>query len=138
MNRIVPLLLCVVLLAAGSALAAQPEHRSDMSGTCRKTGGNKDCNGGPGGCKNEQSTCSPEMRGRCGKRMGDWYGARQPVSTAAEAQTQLQNYYAGQGYTVANVREKKWGFRADVLDKNGVIVDRAMIDKRSGRIRSLD
>jgi hypothetical protein len=138
MKRIVRVVFCAVLLAAGAASAAQPEHRAEASETCRKPGGNRDCNGGPGWCKSNESTCSPEMRGRCGKRRGDWYGARQPVATAAEAQTLLQNYYAGQGYTVSYVVEKKWGFKADIIDKNGVVIDRAMIDKRSGRIRSLD
>ncbi|OGU16861.1 MAG: hypothetical protein A2076_06285 [Geobacteraceae bacterium GWC2_53_11] len=132
------LLLCIALVTFESAWAVQLEHRADTPDNCRKQGGNKDCSVGPGWCKNEKEICSPELRGRCGKRKGDWYGARQPVTTAAEAQTLLHNYYAGQGYTVSAVSEKKWGFRADILDKNGLVVDRAMIDKRSGRIRSVD
>lgn len=138
MKRSISLLLCMMLFSAATADAAQPGSPADPPDNCRKQGGNKDCSVGPGWCKNEKETCSPELRGRCGKRKGDWYGARQPVTTAAEAQTLLHNYYAGQGYTVSAVSEKKWGFRVDILDKNGIVVDRAMIDKRSGRIRSVD
>lgn len=138
MKRIVSLLLCITLFAAGPAVAEKAGHPGDASEPCRTSGGNRDCVSGPGWCKSEQAACNPEMRGRCGKRKGDWYGARQPVATAAEAQTLLKNYFSGQGYSVANVTEKKWGFRADILDRNGVVADRVMIDKRSGRIRSLD
>lgn len=138
MKHKVSLLLCMMLLAAVSVDAAQPESPAETTETCRKPGRNKDCSSTPGWGNGEKETCSPEMRGRCGKRRGDWYGARQPVTTATEAQTLLQNYYAGQGYTVSAVSEKKWGFKADILDRNGVVADRVMIDKRSGRIRSLD
>ena len=78
------------------------------------------------------------MRGRCGKRRGDWYGASQPVVSAVEARALLQNYFTGQEYSVSGVTEKKWGFRAEIFDKDGKMIDRVMIDKRSGRIRSLD
>jgi hypothetical protein len=78
------------------------------------------------------------MRGRCGKRRGDWYGARQPVANAAEAQKLLVNYFSDQGYAVSEMTEQIWGFRALIVDKNGKAVDVVMIDKRSGRIRSLN
>lgn len=41
-------------------------------------------------------------------------------------------------YAVSEIMEKKWGFRANILDKNGSVIDRVMIDKRTGRIRSLN
>ena len=77
------------------------------------------------------------MRGRCGKRRGDWYGASQPVTSAAEAERLLGNFFAGQEYSVSAVTEKKWGFTADIRDKDKKVIDQVMIDKRSGRIRSL-
>lgn len=100
-------------------------------------GEHSDCGSGSAWCKKEGVTCSPEMQGRCGKRRGDWYGARQPVANAAEAHAYLRNYFSGQGYTVSEVTEKKWGYMAGIIDKNGTLVDRVMIDKRSGRIRSI-
>ena len=92
----------------------------------------------PEWCKMGEGSCSPEMRGRCGKRRGDWYGARQPVATAAEAQKLLSDYYNGHGNTVSEMSEQKWGFRAVIVDKDGKTIDLVMIDKRSGRIRSLN
>lgn len=131
------LLLCMLLLAAGSALAAQPLENAVESKEQLKSGIKMDCDANPAWCKNERGSLSPEMRGRCGKRRGDWYGARQPVANVTDARALLVNYFAGKGYTVSEVNEKKWGFRAEILDRDGKLVDRVMIDKRSGRIRSL-
>jgi len=127
----------MLLFTAGSVDAVQAaEHAGGARGN--QVNSNKmDCDAGPAWCRSEGTTCRPEMRGRCGKRRGDWYGARQPVATATEARGLLLDYFAGQGYTVSEVTEKRWGFRADVLDKDGNVIDRVMIDRRSGRIRSL-
>lgn len=137
MKLLLPLLLCM-LLAAGSAVASPSELQAGEDKNCRMHNGKAGCEPGPGWCKSGEGACSPEMRGRCGKRRGDWYGASQPVSTAAEARGLLQSYFAGQEYTVSEVSEKRWGFRAEIRDRNGKVVDRVMIDKRSGRIRSID
>ena len=133
MRHYLPLLLVVLLLAAETVAAAQAESGAN----CRKQDGKMDCDAGPVWCTSDNVTCSPEMRGRCGKRRGDWYGARQPVADAAEARGLLLSYFSGKEYAVSGVVEKKWGFRADILDKEGRVVDRVMIDRRSGRIRSL-
>lgn len=77
------------------------------------------------------------MRGRCGKRRGDCYGARRPVTGADDARSQIVRYYEGQDVTIAKLVEKQWQYEADILDRQGVPIDRVMIDKRSGRIRSL-
>lgn len=133
-----PFLVLFLLFASGTTVVAQAVEQPNEAKQCRSHGGKTDSDTGPDWCKNEGGTCSPEMRGRCGKRRGDWYGARQPVATAAEARTLLQNYFAGRDYTVSDLSEKKWGFRGDIVDKSGKIIDRVMIDKRSGRIRSLN
>ena len=135
--KLFPLLLCMLLLAAVSAFGAPAENHTGEDKNCRTHGGKRDYGAGPAWCKSEEGTCSPEKRGRCGKRRGDWYGARQPVTTAAEARRLLLNYFTGHEYTVSEVVEKKWGFKADISGKDGRIIDRVMIDKRSGRIRSL-
>jgi hypothetical protein len=104
----------------------------------RQTNNKKmDCYADPAWCKTDGTTCRSEMRGRCGKRKGDWYGARQPVADASEAFVLIQNYFSGLGYSIAPIVERRWGFRAEILDKDGKVVDRVMIDKRTGRIRSL-
>jgi hypothetical protein len=138
MKLLLPLLLCMLLLSAGSVVASPAEVQTGEDKNCRMHNGKTDCEPGPAWCKSGEGACRPEMRGRCGKRRGDWYGASQPVATAAEARGLLQSYFAGQEYTVSEVSEKKWGFRAEIRDRNGKVVDRVMIDKRSGRIRSIE
>lgn len=131
------LVLCL-LLAALSADIARAENSGHQEKNCRTHDMNMECDGGPDWCKNRDGDCKTGMRGRCGKRRGDWYGARQPVADGAEAHTRLSHYYTGQGLTVSAVTEIKWGFSAEVRDKDGKVIDRVMIDKRSGRIRSLN
>jgi hypothetical protein len=138
MRYFLPLLLCPLLLTVHPVAAAQAASGADDARNGRPHGGKMDCDGAPPWCKSGEVTCSPEMRGRCGKRRGDWYGASQPVATAEEARTLLLNYFAAQEYTVSEVTEKRWGFRAEIIGKDGKVVDRVMIDKRSGRIRSLN
>lgn len=138
MKRFLPVLFCTLLFNAGTASGAQPDKHGAEAVSRGSQSGKRDCDTGPAWCKSEEGACSPEKRGRCGKRRGDWYGARQPVTTAAEARRLLLNYFTGHEYTVSEVVEKKWGFKADVFDRDGKVIDRVMIDKRSGRIRSLD
>lgn len=130
------LLVTSLLFATGFTPAAQAGEPAGEAGSCPVSVGRMD-HGGPGWCKDEGVSCRPEMRGRCGKRRGDWYGASHAVPDATEARRLLLNYFAGQGYTVSDVREKRWGFKAEILDRNGKAVDSVMIDRRSGRIRSL-
>lgn len=130
------LLLCAV--TGHPVFAARPGEHAGGGKTCQTPDGKTECDSGPAWCKTMEGSCSTEMRGRCGKRRGDWYGARQPVGTAEEARKLLRNYFTGQDYTVSEVTEKQWGFKAEILDRNRKIIDRVMIDKRSGRIRSLD
>lgn len=137
MKLFLPVLLGLLLLAV-PPVPTQAENGVERTGHGRMQRGKMDCDTAPLWCKSEDGTCRPEMRGRCGKRRGDWYGASQPVPTAAEARRLLQNYFTGQEYTVSELIEKKWGFKAEIVDKSGKIIDRVMIDKRTGRIRSLN
>lgn len=134
MKRYLLLLSYLLLLAVQPVAAAQ----SDETAHCPAPGAKADCDSGTAWCRNGEKPCRPEMRGRCGKRRGDWYGASQPVTGVAEARKLLDHFFSGQDYTISGVVEKKWGFKADILDKDGTVVDRVMIDKRSGRIRSIN
>ena len=89
-------------------------------------------------CRNvKDGSCSPDKRGGCGKRRGDWYGVRRPVTSVKDARAQLTHFFSARQLIVAEVLERPWHFEADVLDTCGKVVDRAMIDKRSGRVRSI-
>lgn len=138
MNHFFSLLLCAILLTAPSAYAEQPGEHSGGPENCRNHKGRMDCDAAPAWRKSGEGFCSSEMRGRCGKQRGDWYGASQPVANSEEARGLLLTFFSGKEYHVSAITERKWGFKADILDKNGTVVDRVMIDKRTGRIRSLD
>lgn len=67
------------------------------------------------------------------------YGVRKPVSTAEQAKQVIDVYLAetGQNLTVGSISEKNWYFEAEILDRNKTVIDRVIVDKRSGRIRSI-
>lgn len=88
----------------------------------------------------------PGMQGRgpygscCpGPRWGRPYGAPRPISTADDAKQVIQTFFSsrGQPVTVGKMEERNWYFQADVLDKKGGVADRVIVDKRTGRLRSI-
>ncbi|MBL0224060.1 MAG: hypothetical protein IPQ16_00335 [Geobacteraceae bacterium] len=115
------LMVCGTVCRRVEAAETKPVRHQDKE-CCKKSG---------------EEACSLEKRGWCGKRRGDWYGARRPVTSLDDARQQLVRYYSGQQMIVAEVAEKQWRYEADVLDNCGKVVDRVMIDKRSGRVRSI-
>lgn len=90
-------------------------------------------------CKqsHEQHQCDQQNPGRCGKRKGDCYGVRNPVNSPQEARTRFMEYFSESKMRLSDVTDKKWRYEAELIDSSGKIVDRVMIDKRSGRIRSM-
>lgn len=69
--------------------------------------------------------------------MQGWYGARKHVRTADKAKRILQEYFKSDAVVIGDIKERRWFFRAEIVDKNNVIVDVVIIDKRTGRIRSI-
>jgi hypothetical protein len=70
-----------------------------------------------------------------GKRWGR-YGAKDPVKSVDEARKRLEEFYANEDVVIGKITERQLHFEAEVADKDGELVDRVIIDKRSGRIRS--
>lgn len=67
-----------------------------------------------------------------------WYGARKKVLTLREAKAIFTEYFSRYGDTkVVNIQERKRFFIAEIRDKNDSIVDIVILDKRTGRIRSI-
>ncbi|MBI4765199.1 MAG: hypothetical protein HY787_11405 [Deltaproteobacteria bacterium] len=66
-----------------------------------------------------------------------WYGAKSAVRTADGARKILLEYFKGEKVSIGNVREKGWFFEADIRDKNGILIDIVIVDKRTARIRSI-
>ncbi len=70
--------------------------------------------------------------------MWGWYGARKAVRTAEEAKKILQEYFSQYGdVKIGNIKERKWFFKAEIKDKNNDLIDVVIVDKRTGRIRSI-
>lgn len=64
------------------------------------------------------------------------YGERQPVQSAGEARGKLQQYYKNRNLNVGTVKEREHFYEAEIRDRTGALVDKVIIDKRTGRIRS--
>jgi hypothetical protein len=67
------------------------------------------------------------------------YGVRKPVKTVAKAKQVIETYLSGnrQGVHVGKIEEKELYFEAEILDRNGKFLDGQIVDKRTGRIRSI-
>jgi hypothetical protein len=67
------------------------------------------------------------------------YGVRRAIKTAAEAKKVIETYFSslGQSVRIEKVEERQWYFEADVLDQDGATMDRVIVDRRTGRIRSI-
>lgn len=70
-----------------------------------------------------------------------WYGARRVVRTPVEAKEILEQFFVhNRGISVikiSEIRDRPHFFVAEIINSKGVIVDLILIDKRTGRIRSM-
>jgi hypothetical protein len=67
------------------------------------------------------------------------YGRRMPVTSAQEARKVIEVYFAGLGEDVSTgkVDEGHLFFEVEVIAKDGAIIDKVIVDKRTGRFRSI-
>ncbi len=66
------------------------------------------------------------------------YGALKPVKSAAEARRVLEQFYPQKEVIIGPIKERQLFYEADIKSNKGVVIDRVIVDKRSGRIRSID
>ena len=72
-----------------------------------------------------------------GPRRG-WYGARRPVRSLGEAERIIRDHFAPDAdVEIGNVVEKDRYYEAEIRDKKGNTVDKVIVDKRTGRLRSI-
>jgi len=71
-----------------------------------------------------------------GPREGE-YGQRKIIRTEAEARQILMNYFSPQKTVIGKIWEKGWFFEAEIRDIHNTPIDRVIIDKRTGRMRSI-
>ena len=72
-----------------------------------------------------------------GHRWG-WYGAKMVVGTAADARKILEEYFSPkENLKIGEIRERRWFFEADIRNHDNKLIDTVIVDKRTGRIRSI-
>ena len=80
---------------------------------------------------------SSTYNGYCYNQNWGWYGARKSVKSAEEARRDLAEFYADSDVKIGKIRESSIYFEAEILNKDNRLIDRVIIHKRSGRIRSI-
>ena len=67
------------------------------------------------------------------------YGARRAVRTPEEAKQVVDAYFSslGEGVGAGKIEERRFFFEVEILNKEGALIDKAIVDKRTGRIRSI-
>ena len=65
------------------------------------------------------------------------YGEKKEVTTAEEAKRVLKDYFIKKDVKIGEVTEKELYFEAEIRDNKDNLIDKVIIDKRTGRIRSI-
>ena len=67
------------------------------------------------------------------------YGIRRPVRTADEARGVVEAYFAavGEKMSTGKIEERELFFEVEIVNKDGTLIDKVIVDKRTGRIRSI-
>jgi hypothetical protein len=71
-----------------------------------------------------------------GSRWG-WYGAKKRIRTLMEVRRILQEYFSDKDVRIGRIKEREWFFEAEIRDKDNNLIDIVIVDKRTGRIRSI-
>lgn len=67
-----------------------------------------------------------------------WYGARREVKTPVEAKEILEHIFVhNTNIKTITIRERAHFFVAEIKNKNDAMIDLILIDKRTGRVRSM-
>ena len=115
------ILATLLLLTALPAAAEEPEPGQGWGWRGRRTSG---------------EMTSPPFGDYCPRRHADHYGARQPLQTPDEAKERLRLFFNVPLAQITLRKEVRMGYIADITNADGALLDRVIIDKRSGRIRS--
>jgi len=65
------------------------------------------------------------------------YGQRRVVVSKEDARRILKQYFFGRNVKIGAIWERRFYFEAEIRDRNGNLLDIVLIDKRTGRIRSI-
>lgn len=65
------------------------------------------------------------------------FGERRSVTTHEEARTMIREHFSTKDVTIGEIIEKELFFKAEIRGKDGTLIDKIIIDKRTGRVRSI-
>ncbi len=65
------------------------------------------------------------------------YGEKQEIATAEDARAALKRYFSKKDVVIGEIVEKELYFEADIMDMKHTVIDKVIVDKRTGRIRSI-
>ncbi len=88
--------------------------------------------------KHPSDTYSPPYGAYCPGHRWGWYGASREVKSIEEARNILIEYCASANdIKIGRIKERKRFFEAEIYDKDNNLIDRVLIDKKTGRMRSI-
>jgi hypothetical protein len=65
------------------------------------------------------------------------YGEKQKITTTEEARKALKKHFFNKDISIGEVVEKELYFEADIMDRKQAVIDKVIVDKRTGRVRSI-
>jgi hypothetical protein len=65
------------------------------------------------------------------------FGEKKGINTAEEAFKALKKYFEKKDVVIGEVTEKELYFEAEIRDRKNTVIDKVVVDKRTGRIRSI-
>lgn len=68
---------------------------------------------------------------------GGTYGEKRGVATKEEAEQVLRGYFEKKQVRIGKITEKELYFEAEILDSRNTVIDKVIVNKRTGRIRSI-
>lgn len=88
--------------------------------------------------RHPSDTYSPPYGAYCPGHRWGWYGASREVRSIEEARNILLEYCASaDDIKIGRIKERKRFFEAEIYDKDNNLIDRVLIDKKTGRMRSI-
>ncbi len=65
------------------------------------------------------------------------FGEKKGVTTAEEARKALKKHFEKKDIVIGEIAEKELYFEAEIKDGKNIVIDKVIIDRRTGRIRSI-
>lgn len=65
------------------------------------------------------------------------YGEKRAVTSAREAEQIIREYFSKRKVKIGEVREREVYYEAEIRDGSNELIDKVIVDKRTGRIRSI-